>query len=93
MSPVLFFCMFCVSEKQAEFYQIFQCLICGRIIILSYSCVLAENPNAPKFKDQIFHDRLARVNDTLKLTCRVKGNPRPYLTWFYEGKPLVKSDR
>ena len=48
---------------------------------------------SPKFRRPIIADRIAFINESLKLLCKVKGKPEPFVVWFFDEKPIKSSER
>jgi len=58
------------------------------------SFLFSEGQSPPTFRDRVGGERITKVNDTLKLICRAKGQPKPFLQWFYEDSPIdIKNSR
>ena len=49
--------------------------------------------SAPKFRRTVIKDRIGLVNESIQLQCKVKGNPRPFLIWLYNGEPVGSNKR
>ena len=47
---------------------------------------------APRFNPAL-EDKTVSEGDTLTLTCGVEGTPKPTVTWFKDGIPLMKTDK
>ena len=62
--------------------------------ILPYDFLFSDDGSAPRFKRPIIAERFAVANDTMKFACKVRGSPRPYVLFYYEGEPVsLDNDR
>nr|XP_014350241.1 PREDICTED: obscurin isoform X14 [Latimeria chalumnae] len=43
--------------------------------------------NRPQFEEELA-DCTAELGETVKLACRIVGNPKPVITWYKDGKPV-----
>lgn len=51
----------------------------------------ADTP--PKFREHLTLSRVGLVKDSHKFSCKTKGSPKPFVTWYYNGEPLSQNDR
>ena len=60
--------------------------------VASCSAELLVHMEAPTFT-QALQDTPVKVTDTAHLTCKVKGIPRPEVTWLLDDKPVTEGPK
>jgi hypothetical protein len=56
-------------------------------------CCFLPEYSAPKFTDKIKNKYEVWQNRTVRIRCRVNGNPPPTLSWKKDGAPITKTKR
>ncbi|CAB1444707.1 unnamed protein product [Pleuronectes platessa] len=49
--------------------------------------------NSPPVFESLLSDCLTKIGQTIKLTCKVTGSPKPVISWFKDGHPLEDDPR
>lgn len=66
-----------------------------KLKVSSYSAGLKSSSlrsSVPVFTTKL-RNHYGRQGDTLKLQCRVDGEPKAVISWLKEGKPLMENNR
>ena len=68
-------------------------IIC-RFLISKCLCIFvlgAGGGSAPTFRRTTISELTVIVSDTIKIPCKVQGDPTPFITWYYNGESISAS--